>query len=413
MSVPHPDSRTSSTRSRALPCALALCALLAAPAAAHGAVESPPDGYAGYYDAAGVYTVVGNVRNGFEYPVLPTVTVRVSDGGAVASETFRHVPLDPGGELPFKVRFPGVQSPEARPLPPEVAHERVQKDPVPVSVIYDETLVLHEDGHLTGRVQNTGDRTVHNPKIFAVVHGHGGVLDVAQNIGMIGSLAPGEVAEFAMYPDPSITVEVSHYSCFGPVDTTVVPVSAEKGGGRFDFRYDSTAWFHSASFDGSGTIMTMRGYNSYPLETYVNFEFPPVSGDEEFAVSVNGEPVDFVQSIDEEGMWHVAYTVGPSSQSVVSISGFAEGLPEGSGIPAWVRQSAGWWAEGQVDDAEFLEAVGYLVGIGELPVPPDGAAPGIPAWARAPAGWWAEGRIGDEEFVGMLDALVRLGFVGV
>ena len=73
--------------------------------------------------------------------------------------------------------------------------------------------------------------------------------------------------------------------------------------------------------------MTMRGYNSYPLETYANFEFPPISGNEKFSVTMDGEPIEFIQSMDEMGFWHVAYTVEPRSQGVVEISGFEKGLP--------------------------------------------------------------------------------------
>ena len=59
------------------------------------------------------------------------------------------------------------------------------KDAIPIMVLYDETLIKHVDGHLTGRIQNTGDRTIYNPKIFAVIHGYEKVLDIGQNIEFI------------------------------------------------------------------------------------------------------------------------------------------------------------------------------------------------------------------------------------
>ena len=36
---------------------------------------------------------------------------------------------------------------------------------------------------------------------------------------------------------------------------------------------------------------------------------------------MDDEPIEFIQSIDEMGFWHVAFDVEPTSQGVVKISG--------------------------------------------------------------------------------------------
>ena len=148
-------------------------------------------------------------------------------------------------------------------------------------------MIKHDDGHLTGRIQNTGDKIIHYPKIFAVIHGYDKVLDIAQNLDFIEKIHPGEIIEFSMYPDPSIKDDIFYYSCFGPVDTTVIPITTKKNGGDFDFRYESGAWYSAAKFDEEGTTLSIKGYNSYPLETYANFEFPQISGNEKFNVMLN------------------------------------------------------------------------------------------------------------------------------
>lgn len=391
----------------------ALADVLPEPGHATAGVFIPPDEHVAYVDAAGAYTVVGNVKNGLDVAVIPTITVRVQDGPNTLTSTIRHVPLPPGSEIPFKAKFPDAESPVL--LPATLDYEITEKDPVPLQVIYDETLVQHEDGHLTGRVQNTGAHTIHNPKIFAVVHGHDRVLDVAQNLGQIASLEPGEVASFAMYPDPSITDDISYYSCFGPVDSTVVPVRAEKNGGKFDFRYDSGAWYYGAEFDEAGTSMTITGYNSYPLETYANFEFAPISGDEVFSVTIDGEPAEFVQSIDELGFWHVAYSVEPHSQQVVRISGFEPGLPPDSAIPAWIREAAALWSDGGATDEEFARALKYMIvqGIADAPAAAQSGTAKIPAWFAGMAGWWSEGLVSDPDFAGLVGWLARNGHLTV
>ena len=32
-----------------------------------------------------------------------------------------------------------------------------------------------------------------------------------------------------------------------------------------------------------------------------------------------------------------------------------------SEIPAWIKNNAGWWADGQIDDLSFLQGIQYLI----------------------------------------------------
>jgi hypothetical protein len=368
--------------------------------------------YLGYFDSNGIYTVVGNVKNENDFAVIPTITVSVIDNTQTISKTIEHVPLAAGKEIPFKVKFPEIKSNIPILVNPEITFEKTFANEVPIQIIYDKTLVKHEDGHISGRIQNTGNETIYFPKIFAVVHGYENVLDIAQNIEYIEKIEPGEILDFTMYPDPSITDDVFYYSCFAPVDTTVIPVTTKKNGGDFDFRYDSGAWYSAAKFDESGTTMTIRGYNSYPLETYANFEFAPISGNEEFSVTLNDEPIEFIQSIDDMGFWHVAFTVEPQSQGILKISGFDKGLPpELPTIPMWIKQNANWWSTEQISDSEFLEGIDFLFEKQIASVPTREVVSEsqwmIPKWVQLPASWWYEEKISDEQFLKIIENLVK------
>jgi len=368
--------------------------------------------YLGYFDSNGIYTVVGNVKNENSFGVIPTITVFVIDDSKTISKTIEHVPLAAEKEIPFKIKFPEITSNTPVLVNPELTYEKTIVHEVPIQIIYDKTLIKHNDGHISGRIQNTGNETVYFPKIFAVVHGYDNVLDITQNVEYIEKIEPGEILDFTMYPDPSITEDVFYYSCFAPVDTTVIPVTAKKNGGDFDFRYDSGAWYSAAKFDEQGTTMTMRGYNSYPLETYANFEFAPISGNEKFSVTINDEPIEFIQSIDDMGFWHVAFTVGPQSQGVLKISGFDKGLPpELPTIPIWIKQNAYWWATQQISDSEFLEGIDFLFEKQILSVPAREVVSesqwNIPSWVQTPASWWYEEKISDEQFLNIIENLVQ------
>lgn len=370
--------------------------------------------YFDYFDSNGVYTVVGNVKNENSFAILPTITIPVHDGTQTFYNTITHVPIPAQGEVPFKVKFPEMQNDSPLLLDASVSFIKTKHPPVQLKVLYDYTLIKHDDGHLTGRIQNTGNETIWFPTVHAVVHGRNSPLDVVQNIEMIKSIEPGDIAEFSMYPDPSITDEILYYSCFAPVDTTVIPFTVEKNGGKFDFRYDSGAWFSAAKFDDTGTSLTMRAYNSYPLETYANFEFVPISGDEEFSVTFDGKPVKFIQSIDELGMVHVAFSVGPTSQFVLEISGFEEGLPEELPlVPQWVKTTAEWWSDDQIPDSEFLEDIRFLVEKQIIPLQEKVGkdAEHIPSWVKILSSWWYDDMVSDEDFVSAMAFLIDEGII--
>ena len=372
----------------------------------------PPEQYIGYFDYQGVYTVGGNVKNQNDYAVIPTIFVTVIDGKNTFTKTISHVPIPPKTDIPFKIKFPEVTGDAPILLEAELKFEKIQKDPVSIQILYDNTLIKHDDGHVTGRIQNTGNQTIFNPKILAIVHGHEKVLDIVNNIEYIDKIEPGQILEFSMYPDPSITDDVFYYSCFAPLDSTVVPVTAKKNEGDFDFRYDSGAWYSAAKFNEEGTTLTMRGYNSYPLETYANFEFPQISGKEKFNVTLNNKPVKFIQSVDELGFWHVAFTVGPTSQGILNITGFEKGLPpETSKIPQWVKTNANWWSTDQISDSEFLEGIDFLFEKGIVVVTPREVIAQsnwkLPLWIKITAGWWSEDKISDDDFLNIIENLVK------
>ena len=87
-------------------------------------------------------------------------------------------------------------------------------------------------------------------------------------------------------------------------------------------------------------------------------------------------------------------------------------------IPSWIKNNAGWWADGTIDDSSFLQGIEYLINEGIIVIPTtttsgDSGSQGVPAWVKNNAGWWADGQIDDNSFVSGIQYLVKVGIIQV
>ena len=87
-------------------------------------------------------------------------------------------------------------------------------------------------------------------------------------------------------------------------------------------------------------------------------------------------------------------------------------------VPTWIKNNAGWWAEGQIDDNSFVQGIQFMIkeniiSIPNLPESSSETADSVPAWVKNNAGWWAEGQIDDKSFVQGIEYLVKVGIIQV
>jgi hypothetical protein len=66
-------------------------------------------------------------------------------------------------------------------------------------------------------------------------------------------------------------------------------------------------------------------------------------------------------------------------------------------IPDWIKNNAGWWADGQIDDISFVEVIQFLnkEGFMKIPITESNSVSQnnpIPDWIKNNAGWWADGQ---------------------
>ena len=85
-------------------------------------------------------------------------------------------------------------------------------------------------------------------------------------------------------------------------------------------------------------------------------------------------------------------------------------------IPNWVKNNAGWWADGQIPDSAFVQGIQFLIKEGIIVIPPteqeaSSESTSIPAWIKNNAGWWADGQIPDSAFVQGIQFLIKEGII--
>ena len=85
-------------------------------------------------------------------------------------------------------------------------------------------------------------------------------------------------------------------------------------------------------------------------------------------------------------------------------------------VPSWIKNNAGWWADGQIDDGSFVSSIQWLIlnDVITISSTQQGAGDGenvIPNWVKNTAGWWAEDKIHDVTFVAAIKFLINQGIM--
>ena len=106
-----------------------------------------------------------------------------------------------------------------------------------------------------------------------------------------------------------------------------------------------------------------------------------------------------------------------------SIPTFAQESSSGITIPDWIKTTSGWWAEGMVTDKEFVDGIEFMVKNEFIKSPTiqvvDSSVTSqtltgeivVPEWIKNNAGWWAEGLIGDSDFISGIEFMIKNEFI--
>src|SRR2546427_53707 len=111
---------------------------------------------------------------------------------------------------------------------------------------------------------------------------------------------------------------------FVTTDHGSMNVVVNRDNSKYYFTYLSTGYVTDAKFDNFQQTLSLTARNPFPDTAFVNFMFPQESQAQKFSVASNGVPIDFLQSKDPDGNWHVAFNLPAKSTSYVSIAGFEQ-----------------------------------------------------------------------------------------
>ena len=85
-------------------------------------------------------------------------------------------------------------------------------------------------------------------------------------------------------------------------------------------------------------------------------------------------------------------------------------------VPVWIKNNAGWWADGSIDDDSFVQGIQFLVKEEIIEITESSSSQQddqIPSWVKNNAGWWASGQISESDFLSGINHLVKTGIISV
>jgi len=162
------------------------------------------------------------------------------------------------------------------------------------------------------------------------------------------------------------------------------------------------------SSDGTAEITIPRSLLDAKFDT----------SDDVFFVLVDDFETDYAE-IDSTSEYRTLVIPFFAGDSVIDIIGTDALNPFSieSEIPSWIKNNAGWWSDGQIDDTAFIQGIQYLITeeIMDIPLIESSESSGneIPSWIKNNAGWWSDGQIDDTAFIQGIQYLITNGILQV
>ena len=196
---------------------------------------------------------------------------------------------------------------------------------------------------------------------------------------------------------------------------------------KFISKYDDTEFLNQVQYDFLVVDDNLSPLRSIAQEEGVDFLYSP-SGQAILDFVIKEEPgtakyVVWIYGLAPQGI--VPNVASDYLEITVPIYALDGSTPPVSTppaktqeIPSWIKNNAGWWAAGDIDDSSFVQGIQFLIKEGIMKIPPtsqgsSGGSNEIPSWIKNNAGWWADGAIDDDSFVGGIQFLIEEGIMSI
>ena len=144
------------------------------------------------------------------------------------------------------------------------------------------------------------------------------------------------------------------------------------------------------------------------------------SSDDMFFVLVDGFETNYVESksTSTHRTLMIPFFNGDSIIEIIGTYALNPFIPNTEiKIPDWIKNNAGWWADGLIKDVDFVSGIQYLINKEIMTIPQTQSGQStqqtIPDWIKNNAGWWADGLIEDADFVSGIQYLITNGIMHV
>ncbi len=139
----------------------------------------------------------------------------------------------------------------------------------------------------------------------------------------------------------------------------------------------------------------------------------PSQGQYRIDILVYGTGLDYSQK--HAGIGSGIVEIGPSLQTNTPPE---PQVQPPTAIPSWIKNNAGWWVDGTLDDDSFIQGIQFLIkkDILKIPSTTQGASTGsneIPSWVKNNAGWWVDGTLDDDSFIQGIQFLIKEGIIRI
>lgn len=202
---------------------------------------------------------------------------------------------------------------------------------------------------------------------------------------------------------------------------------------KFISKYDETEFLNQVHFDVWVVDENLRQKRSIAQEEGKQFLYSPsgqylldltaqeAPGVEKYVIWIYGISPKTIVPSDLHDYIEIPITI-IKNDKLISTDDPNTDTQVTTQIPDWIKQNAGWWADGSIDDNSFVQGIQYLINQEIIHIQSTTTTERtdmdnniiddtIPSWIKQNAEWWSQGIIDDNTFVQSMQFLIRNGIM--